>query len=125
VGLAKSPAFQARPIVARRREIPRHACLAVDPAPREARDERSADLVHAAVSTQLSDESSARLERRRDASDDIVSLLHPVEHRVAEDGVELALELETLTAANPRVQPEMLRGGDLFRARIDPDDVAA
>ena len=48
-----------------------------------------------------------------------------MQRRVAEYGVEFAIEIESFTVHYAGVQAEFLRGVDLLSARIDADDVAS
>jgi hypothetical protein len=86
---SKSPALEACRVVAGSGEIPRYPSLAVDAAFAQRCDQRRTNLLHAAVSSELSDEPAIRLQRRVDGANDLIGSLHRVQSRVAEDGVEL------------------------------------
>src|SRR5580700_10411742 len=66
-----------------------------------------------------------RFERALDSCDDFRGIAHPVQRRVAEDGVEFAVEIERFTVHYAGVQTEFSRGVNLRCTGIDTDDVAS
>ncbi len=92
---------------------------------RERPAQRDHDARDAAASAELAHEAPAGSERAPHAGDDPVGLRHPVHGRVAEHGVELAVERELLPVRDARVEATPAGGFDLRRARIDADHRAA
>jgi hypothetical protein len=56
---------------------------------------------------------------------DLGGIAHPVQRRVAEYGVDCAIEIEGFIVHYAGIQAELSRGVDLVSARIDTDDVAS
>ena len=77
------------------------------------------------MAAEFADETAMRSECTIHAGDDLGGIAHPVQRRVAEYGVEFAIEIESLTVHYAGVQAEFSRGVDLLGARIDTDDVAS
>jgi hypothetical protein len=86
---------------------------------------RRPDDRDAALAAELADEAAARPERAVDPGDDVVGPLHPVERRVAEDGVELVLEAERLPVHDVSVEALGAGGRDLGWAPVHSHDPAA
>jgi hypothetical protein len=74
------------------------------------------------VPTHLGDKAPARLERAGDTGEHRLLRAHPVQRRVGEHRVELALESEALTRHDPRVEALRLGGGDHVGRSVDRDD---
>src|SRR5213079_2831670 len=92
---------------------------------RERPAQRGHDACDAAASAEFAHEAAAGSERAPHAGDDPIGLRHPVHGRVAEHGVELAVEGELLPVRDARVEATPAGGLDLRRARIDADHRAA
>ena len=96
--------------------------LAIHAAAVQGLDKCSPDLLHAAIAATFCDEASARFQRAVDGGDHRVGALDPVQHRVAEDGIELRLERQRFAAHHVRVESKLSRGLNLRSARIHGDD---
>jgi hypothetical protein len=72
--------------------------------------QRGPDLVDTAVASAFGDEAAPWFERAVNGRDHRVGLVDPMQYRVAEDGIELLLERQILTAHHLRVEAESPRG---------------
>ena len=77
------------------------------------------------MAAEFADETAMRSECTIHSGDDLGGIAHPVQRRVAEYGVEFAIESESFTVHYAGVQAEFSRGTDLLSARIDTDDLAS
>ena len=85
---------------------------------------RPADPLYASGAAHLGHETSARFEgvsRLRSPR----RPFHPVQGRVAEDGVEFVVEIERLAILHAGIESAFSGGLDLLGARIDADNFAA
>src|ERR1700688_25169 len=88
-------------------------------------NQRLLDFGDATVAAKFADETSVRSECTMHSCDDLGGIAHPVQRRVAEHGVEFAIEIESFTVHYAGVQAEFSRGVDLRCTGIDTDDVAS
>ena len=77
-----------------------------------------------AGTSELADEPPARPQRPADTGDHLLRCAHPVQRRIGEDRVELAVEVERLAVDHPRIEAARPGGGDHLRRLVDADDVA-
>ena len=116
---------QFRTVFLGRRKIPRVARGGVDAAAGERRFDRQANALDAAVASHLGHESPAAAERPFHPFQHGVGPFHPMQGRVAEDGVELLVEIEGLAILDAGIEPAFSGRFNLLGTRIDADDLAA
>ena len=120
----EAPGAKPLGIVFGRREVPGVHDARVDPSFGERTIERGDDRGDAFVATALGDEAPSRTKRVPNPADHVVGALHPMESRVAEDGVEFTIERLSLCSvhhARIEAEPAVLRF-DLCGAAVDGYD---
>ena len=101
------------------------APTAVDTTPVKRGHERRSDGLHVAGAAEFGDEAPSGTERPVDAGDGGVGRRDPVQRRVAEDGVELAGELQRRCIADRRRHAARASRGDLFSTAVEGHDLGA
>jgi len=117
--------FELCAILLGRGKIPRVRRRAVDAAAGQGVFHRRANPLDAAGAAEFGHESTAGTQRAFHPVQHGIRSFHPMQGRVAEDGVELAVEIERLAILDARVESALAGGLNLFGARIDANDLAA
>ena len=121
----KTRTFEHRAILSRSRVIPRIDAGELDSAGLQHRGGGDHRARAASVPAELADEPPALLEGAKNPRRRAFRLQHPVQHRVGENRVELAIELEVVGADDARVEAAATCGFDHLRRRVDADHLRA
>jgi len=115
--------LQARGVVTRSREIPRHASVPINAAAIQSLNQCRLDLAYTAMASAFGHEAPTGFQRAVHGGDHGIGTFYPVQHRVAEHRIELFPERERFGIHHVCIQPKHSRSLDLRSAGIDRDDL--
>src|SRR5262249_41203561 len=112
----KPCALQPRGVVVGCRKIPRNASFAVKPPAVQCFDQSSSDFVNATVASTFCNKAPTRFQSTIHSSQHRIGALDPVQHSVAEHGIEFLFVLQLFGVDRECVQAELPCSLDLRNA---------